>query len=129
MQTDNTDQSVVVWHGVADVLHGPNGPLHVHYGDVAESVATRFGLPSAIDGELIKYTIISYASRATRFLKAELKCHAADHANCFRSRVVGPSETSQFGALEVVGYLGAWMVKDSAYSDRACHIFSKSAKP
>jgi hypothetical protein len=42
--------------------------------------------------------------------------------SCHKWRNIGPEQTSRWGELEAVGFLGAWLASASQHVDRRCHM-------
>ncbi len=84
-------------------------------------------LPSSIEGVCVTHSSHTTGERTGSYERIGVRCpnsssnHAAS-APCFRFRNLGQKQTSRFGPIESVGYLGVWLSRRNEFPDKAAHM-------
>jgi len=106
----------------ADALLEPTAaPLRQPRGNAFED------LPESIDGIKIIYDW-HHKEGKLQYERFGIRCpcastsHFVRGAPCFKYRNAGANQTSRYGKLEVIGFLGAWVRSANQHADRKAHM-------
>ncbi len=84
-------------------------------------------LPSSVEGVRITRSSHTTGGRTGNYDRIGVRCpkSSTDHAAaaaCFKFRNLGQGQTSRFGPIEAVGYLGVWLSRRAEFADKPAHM-------